>query len=161
MLPSKWRFIPFYIFGFLLLIQNSNAIFIDDSKVLTLNSLHELDEAINQKWNNNLQPKTEWLFNGDNSISMNIIQQNQGVSKASRQPRAGAINSISFRDRTSQLRASEIYGYYLKVAFVILGFSFGVALDMENVKVVLKRPIGHVISLFCVYIFSPVVSAFL
>lgn len=52
-----------------------------------------------------------------------------------------------------------IYKYYYPVALVIASLVFGILLQMDNVLAVLKRPYAPVISMFCNYIFSPLVSA--
>lgn len=51
-----------------------------------------------------------------------------------------------------------VYWYYDKISAVILGIFFGIALDIENAKEILKQPIGPSIAVFCKFILSPFVS---
>lgn len=52
-----------------------------------------------------------------------------------------------------------IYKYYYPVALVIVSLVFGILLQVQKIGAVLKRPYAPVISIFCNYIFSPLVSA--
>lgn len=52
-----------------------------------------------------------------------------------------------------------IYKYYYPIALVIVSLMFGILLQSENIVAVLKRPYAPIISIFCNYIFSPLVSA--
>lgn len=75
--------------------------------------------------------------------------------------------------RTKGQNASIIYGpemgkikivrlvfqYYYPTALVIVSFIFGVSLEIQKVIATLKRPYAPFISIFCNYIFSPLVSA--
>lgn len=51
-----------------------------------------------------------------------------------------------------------IYKYYYPIALVIVSLVFGILLQFEKILAVLKRPYAPVISMFCNYIFSPLVS---
>lgn len=51
-----------------------------------------------------------------------------------------------------------IYEYYYPAALVIVSLIFGISLQMQKVGTVLKRPYAPFISVFCNYIFSPLVS---
>lgn len=51
-----------------------------------------------------------------------------------------------------------IYWYYDKVMAVVLGLFFGITLNLENAKAILKQPIGPSIGIFCKFILSPFVS---
>lgn len=50
------------------------------------------------------------------------------------------------------------YDYYDNISAVVLGICFGIALKLENVKLILNRPIGLCIAMFCKFVFSPLVS---
>ena len=52
-----------------------------------------------------------------------------------------------------------IYRYYYPAALVIVSLIFGISLQIQKVGTVLKRPYAPFISVFCNYIFSPLVSA--
>lgn len=51
-----------------------------------------------------------------------------------------------------------IYWLYDKVMAVILGIFFGITLNLENAKAILKQPVGPSIGIFCKFILSPFVS---
>lgn len=50
------------------------------------------------------------------------------------------------------------YEYYDIISAIVLGICFGIALKLENVKLILRRPIGLCIAMFCKFVFSPLVS---
>lgn len=52
-----------------------------------------------------------------------------------------------------------IYQYYYPTALVIVSLVFGILLQVQKLGSVLKRPFAPIISIFCNYIFSPLVSA--
>lgn len=60
--------------------------------------------------------------------------------------------------KTARKIIKIIYEYYYPAALVIVGLIFGISLEMHKVGNVLKRPYAPVISIFCNYIFSPLVS---
>lgn len=51
-----------------------------------------------------------------------------------------------------------IYQYYYPTALVIVSLVFGISLQVQKLGAVLKRPFAPIISIFCNYIFSPLVS---
>lgn len=64
------------------------------------------------------------------------------------------------RKKVNMNEMQMIYSYYDKVMAVVLGIVFGIALNLENAKVILKQPIGPAIGVFCKFILSPFVSGF-
>lgn len=64
------------------------------------------------------------------------------------------------RKKVNANEMQMIYWYYDKVMAVVLGIFFGVALNLENAKVILKQPTGPAIGVFCKFILLPFVSGF-
>lgn len=69
-------------------------------------------------------------------------------------------NALSKSACTTTLEIVKlIYKYYYPAALVIVSLVFGISLEFQKIGDVLKRPFAPIISVFCNYIFSPLVSA--
>lgn len=107
-------------------------------------------EIVNKVENSN---KTENVNTPANTATtLRTIGKNESVLNVKSVPTNGSCKSA--------LKIVKlIYKYYYPVALVIVSLVFGILLQMENIVAVLKRPYAPVISIFCNYIFSPLVSA--
>lgn len=139
--PFRWKFVVFLMLTSLSLLSKSTSDIeksvdvLEGIKIISDNKTDGLDE--------NVEPFSD------------VPQLNDGSTTELSEEK----EDKHFRYRKSDPDEIQIvYWYYDKISAVILGIFFGLALDIENAKEIVKQPIGPSIAVFSRFILSPFVS---
>lgn len=171
MLPfDLCKFGVFYLFETILFISFTNAGFhllksdSQELKIIPKNeSKYEYYTSNANKWNGIQIAETRLNSNEYLDAFVNNRQLNESFLPSNELPWEKE-NSHHYHDYNNDGKKDDsnemqmIYWYYDKVTAVILGIFFGIAMNLENAKVILKQPIGPAIGIFCKFILSPFVS---
>lgn len=160
MLPSKLcKFSVFYLLESILLISNTDAAFharksvesdLETIKIIARNELK--NESDTNKWDK-IQI-TETSLNSTEYMDpfANVRKRNKSLA-----PDRLLWENENDREKVESNPMQMIYWYYNKMMAVILGITFGITLNLENAKEILKQPIAPSIGIFCKFMLSPFV----
>lgn len=158
------KFCVFYLIESALFISSTNAAF---------SVLKSADDSVSQKFK--IAPiknesRNEIQITGASLHSteyMDSLVNNHGQANESFETdelpweKENSHHYYYIRKKVDSNEMQMIYWYYDKLMAVILGIFFGITLNLENAKAILKQPIGPSIGIFCKFVLSPFVSFYL
>lgn len=148
-------------FGFLSIISQSEAINEDvesairlkEPKIISQNDIADL-----------IIPNvvTESNFSDSPSIFLNVfekmIQSNNQFEPKSLPRYRSRYHSSGGMNAETRKTMKIIYEFYVRISAVFLGIIFGITLNIQNARDVLRKPLAPAISIICKFLFSPLVS---
>lgn len=157
--PVNWRVISFHLLGFLLVISKSEVIFGESSDVSVEIPVHE---KVNSKNNvfDTLSKLTVPEAAVKKRLEFDLLREKRSIRLSFIEDLFPIYPSYNHTNYTGNEKipriANNLFGLYDKVFAIILGFLFGLALDIDSAKILINGP-GPAIAFFCKFIFAPFV----
>lgn len=150
-----------YCLVFFLLIPVSNNVFAEvrdggnglqvSTFIMRINKIEHESKAVFTA-----QPTFEGDFLIENlNEFVKITRLNKDYSAKRAREKRGVV--VARNNTISPEAAKSVYKYYDKISAIVLGILFGIALDVDNLKALIK-PIGLCIAISYKFFLSPLVS---
>lgn len=150
--------INFLVYSILISIANIGFAEVRDGDGLLVSKLMRINE---------IEQKSKAIFEAQPTFVRDISNKNLNEfvkikrlhkdysAKRTREKR-GIV--VTHNDTIDPEAAKYVYKYYDKVSAIVLGILFGIALEVDNLKANLMKPIGVCIAISYKFLLSPLVS---
>lgn len=130
-----------------LIKNNATVQVVSDADILQVSHSIPLKEIVNGRWSGTFNISA--VFLGNANVFVDIVSN--GATDRSAQ----SLSVIIIRE---ERLVDTLFVVSVASLVSILYINFGAALDVNKVKLVLRKPIGPAIAFFCHFFFLPVVS---